>query len=107
MRIFALAAILAMTTPAIASAQLAPTPASPAAAGSHYSTSATEIGVLLDDPAARVVLDKHLPGMTTNEQVEMARAMTLKDIQQYNPDAIADKVLAAIDEDLIKIPVKK
>jgi para-nitrobenzyl esterase len=32
--------------------------------------------------------------------------MTLKDIQQYSPDQITDKVLAAIDADLAKLKTK-
>ena len=110
MNLIVLAAALALT-PAAALAQTAPSApkpaAAPAATAAAYSTSTTEIGTLLDDPAARAILDKHLPGMTTNEQVDMARAMTLKDIQQYSPDKITDKVLADIDADFAKPAAKK
>lgn len=44
--------------------------------------------------------------MTTNEQIDMARAMTLKGVQQYSPDQVTDKVLAEIDADFAKLPVK-
>lgn len=98
MRILPLAAALFLATPGIALAQ---------AGAAHYSVAQTEIGVLLDDPAARAVLDKHIPDMTKDEQVEMARAMTMKDIQQYSPDVITDKLLVDIDADLAKLPVKK
>lgn len=109
MRMFTLAAMLLMA-PGIAVAQTPPasaTPTTSANAATHYSTATTEIGVLLDDPAARAILDKHVPGMTTNEQVDMARSMTMKDIQQYSPDKITDKVLAEIDADFTKLTVKK
>lgn len=96
----ALAAATPALLPAVAQAQTAVAPAA------HYSTSETEIGVLLDDPAAKALLDKHIPGMTTSDQIDMARGMTLKAIQQYSPDAITDKVLAALDADFQKIPVK-
>jgi len=87
--------------------QAAPAQASaPAPASQHYTTGETEIGTLLDDPAAKALLDKHIPGMTTNEQIDMARGMTLKDIQQYSPDQITDNVLAALDADFAKIPAK-
>ncbi|NYD89139.1 hypothetical protein [Sphingomonas melonis] len=105
-------ALCLVAAPAVVSAQAAPAAKAPApaaattAAVKHYTTEDTEIGTLLDDPAARVVLDKHIPGMTTNEQVDMGRAMTLKGIQQYSPDQITDKVLAAIDADFQKIPAK-
>ena len=98
MRIFTLAAALCLATPGMALAQ--------AGTAAHYSVAQTEIGVLLDDPAARAVLDKHVPDMTKDEQVEMARAMTMKDIQQYSPDILTDKLLAEIDADLAKIPAK-
>ena len=104
MRNILLAAAIAFV-PAMASAQQA-APAATAQAG-QYSTSTTEIGTLLDDPAAKAVLEKHVPGMTTNEQIDMARAMTLKDIQQYSPDQVTDALLAAIDADLAKLPAKK
>jgi hypothetical protein len=105
--------ILAGATLALVSApvaaqpqQAAPAQASVPAASQHYTTGETEIGTLLDDPAAKALLDKHIPGMTTNEQIDMARAMTLKDIQQYSPDQITDAVLAALDADFAKIPAK-
>ncbi len=87
----------------IAAALMAMSPVPAFAQAAAYSTSTTEIGALLDDPAAKAVLEKHVPGMTTNDQVDMARSMTLKDIQQYSPDQITDKVLAEIDADLAKL----
>lgn len=97
------AAVSAQTTPGAAT-----TPTAPASANSikHYSTGETEIGTLLDDPAARALLDKHIPDIAKSDQVDMARSMTLKSIQQYSPDVITDKVLAALDTDLQKIPAK-
>lgn len=71
-----------------------------------YSTTETDLGTLLDDPAARAVLDKHIPKITGNGQIEMARSMTLKGLQQYAPD-LTDAVLAAIDADLMKLASKK
>lgn len=37
----------------------------------------TTLGTLLDDPRAKAVLDKHLPGVSTNPMVAMAKGMTL------------------------------
>lgn len=109
MRRLLVATALLLAPATLANAQTAKTPAAPSAVASadRYSTSSTEIGTLLDDPAAKAVIEKHIPGMTTNEQVDMARGMTLKDVQQYSPDAITDKVLAETDADLAKLPVKK
>lgn len=93
------APIFAQAAPAPAAA-IAPTPAPTA----KYSTAETDLGTLLDNPAAKAIIEKHIPGMTTNDQVDMARGMTLKAIQQYSPDDVTDQRLAAIDADLAKLP---
>jgi para-nitrobenzyl esterase len=77
------------------------------APAAHYTTADTDIGTLLDDPAARAVLDKHIPGFSSRDQIDMARSMTLKGIQQYDSATITDKALADIDSDLAKLPAKK
>jgi hypothetical protein len=82
------------------------TPAIAQTAPAHYTTAETDIGTLLDDPASRTVVDKYIPGFSSREQIDMARSMTLKSIQQYAPD-ITDTVLAEIDADLAKLPAKK
>jgi para-nitrobenzyl esterase len=103
MTLIAFAAALALT-PAIASAQAA---APAAAAAAHYSTDNTTIGEIMADPAAKAVVDKHVPGMLANDQIEMAKDMTLKQIQQYSPDNLSDKTLADIDAEFAKLPAKK
>lgn len=102
--LIAFAAALALT-PAIASAQAA-APAA-AAAAAHYATDTTTIGEIMADPAAKAVVDKHVPGMLANDQIEMAKDMTLKQIQQYSPDNLSDKTLADIDAEFAKLPAKK
>lgn len=74
------------------------TPVAPAT----YSVESTDIGTLLDDPAAKAIVDKHLPGFTDNPQIEMARPMTLKAIQQFVPDKITDQALAEIEAEFAK-----
>lgn len=81
--------------------------AAPAAAAAAYNVEATDIGTLLDDPTAKAIVDKHLPGFTANDQISMARGMTLKSVQQYAPDMVTDKALAAIQTDLAKLPAAK
>jgi para-nitrobenzyl esterase len=110
---------IAQTAPAAPSATQAPAAqpatqpvaapeASPAApAPAHYTTNDTDIGTLLDDPAAKAILDKYIPGMTTSDQIDMARGMTLKAIQPYAADKITDAVLANIDAEFAKLPPKK
>jgi len=53
------------------------------------------------------VLAQNVPDVVKNDQVDMARGMTLRDIQQYAPDVLTDAVLAKLDADLAKVPVKK
>jgi len=65
-----------------------------------FSSADTTIGDLLDNPAARAVLDKHMPGFASNPQIDMARSMTLKQIQGFAPDQVTDAKLAMIDADL-------
>ena len=62
------------------------------AAAPAYSTSETSIGDLLDNPATKAVLDKHMPGFAGNPQIDMARGMTLKQIQQFAGDAVTDEL---------------
>ncbi|MBJ7442811.1 MAG: hypothetical protein JHD32_00550 [Sphingobium sp.] len=103
-RIFIASALL-MAASVSATGSYAQT-AAPAAAAA-YNVEATDIGTLLDDPAAKAVVDKHLPGFTANENIGMARGMTLKSVQQYAPDTVTDKALAAIQTDLAKLPATK
>ncbi|MEW5873425.1 MAG: hypothetical protein AB1894_29460 [Chloroflexota bacterium] len=37
----------------------------------------TTLGQILDDPQAKAVLDQHLPGVSSNPMVAMAKGMTL------------------------------
>lgn len=75
----------------------------PAATSAAYSTAETSIGTLIDTPATKAVIDKHLPQFSGNPQIEMARAMTLRQIQGFSADTLTDEVLAKIDADLAKI----
>ena len=94
---------LAQSTPAPAASSMA----TPAATPTHYTTSDTTVGTLLDDPAAKAVVSKYLPDIINNPQVERARGITLKQMQTYVPDAVPDAVLAKIDADLAGLPARK
>ena len=98
--LIALAAASAAVFAAPALAIDAPTAAAPAA---KLSTADTSIGDLLDNPAAKAVLAKHVPAMVENPQIEMARSMTLKQIQPMAGDMLTDELLAKIDLDLAAI----
>jgi hypothetical protein len=100
--------LVAALVPVSVGAQTAATPAPSAApaAAPAYTTSETDIGTLLDDPAANAILDKHMPEFSANPQIDMARSMTLKAIQAYAADKITVEALDKIDADLAKLPVK-
>lgn len=40
----------------------------------------TKLGTLIDNPQAKAVIDKYLPGVTTNPMIAMVKGMTLKAI---------------------------
>jgi hypothetical protein len=103
-----LAAILPMALPVAAWAEDSAAATAPAAAATaqHYTTAETPLGTLLDDPAAKAVLENHIPQLIANEQIQMARQITLKDIQGFAPNVLSDDTLAAIDSDLAKLPAK-
>lgn len=101
-----IAAMLPWAVVSAASAQ----PAAPVAAAStpsapaKYSTADTDLGTLLDDPAAKAILVKYLPQLVSNPQIEQGRSMTLKQLQSYAADVVTDEALKKIDDDLAKIP---
>ncbi|MEO6716069.1 MAG: hypothetical protein ABIM50_02315 [Novosphingobium sp.] len=98
-----LAAAAASATLVAAPAYAVDPPAAVAPAVHKMSTADTTIGDLLDNPAAKAVLMKHVPAMASNSQIEMARSMTLKQIQPMAGDALSDELLAKIDMDLAAI----
>ena len=106
---YALALFAAALSPvgAIAQTTPAPTPAPAAAPTPAYTVADTDIGTLLDDPAAKAILDKNIPGFSANPQIDMARSMTLKAVQAYAADKLTDEALAKVDADLAKLPAKK
>jgi hypothetical protein len=100
-----LIAAIALAASIVSGSTLAQTAAT--GAKSTYSVSETDIGTLLDDPAARAIVDKYIPGFSSGDQIDMARSMTLTSIQPYAPDQVTDKALAGIAADLAKLPAKK
>jgi hypothetical protein len=107
MRAALLLVLTLVAMPAIAQPTVpAPDAAAAAASPAVFSSASTAIGTLLDDAAAKAVLDKNVPGLTTNPQIEMARGMTLRDIQSYAADQLTDSVLKKIDTDLAALARK-
>jgi len=91
-----------LTIPVAAAAQQASAP-KPA----HYSVETTLVETLLADPAAVEILKRLIPTVYANDQFQSAgRSLTLKAIQQYEPDALSDANLAKIQAEFDKIPAK-
>lgn len=79
----------------------------PAAKAAHYSVSETLVEKLLADPAAVAILKELIPTVYANDQFQTAgKALTLKEIQQYEPESLSDANLAKIQAAFDKIPAK-
>ena len=91
-----------------ASAQIAPAPA-PAQDHAHaehhaHPTIDSPIEALVNDPATKAVLEKHLPGMDKHPAYGQFKGMTLRQVAPYSQGAITDEKIAAIDADLKALP---
>jgi hypothetical protein len=97
-------AVAAALIPVTASSALAD-PA-PAVTPAKLSTADTDLGTLLDNPGAKAVLQKYIPQMISSPQIDMARSMTLKQLQGYAGDMLTDDTLTKIDAELAKLPAQ-
>lgn len=97
---------LGLSAAAASAEPAAPAPATAAPATPHLTTKDTTIGDLLADPAAKAIVDKHIPGLSDNPSIAMASAMTLRAIQPMAADKITEPMLDAVDADLAKLPAK-
>jgi hypothetical protein len=95
------AAVMAQAAAAAESANPATLPG--AAQAAKFKTSETPVGDILDNPAAAAVVKRHLPDLVGNEQINMARGMTLKALQQYSADTVTDQKLSDIDAEFAKL----
>lgn len=80
-------------------------PAAAAASATGYSVKST-VGDLLDNPATKAVLEKYVPEMVSNPQIEQGRPFPLEGIAAYVP-TLTPEMLAKIDTDLKAVPAKK
>jgi para-nitrobenzyl esterase len=103
----AAAAILVLTSPAAMAQSAAPAVPAPAAPAAALSTATTTIGDIIDNPAAKAIVEKYLPGFSSHPQIDMARSFTLKAVQSFRPDMISDELLAKIDADFAALAAPK
>jgi hypothetical protein len=102
MRVAVIAALYLSAMPTVLLAQSAAALAG--APPERYSTSATLLGALIADPAARAVLDKYMPGIGNSSVI--VYNTTLKGIQGYSGGKLTDEILAQMDADLAKLTPK-
>lgn len=100
MRFALLGLAAALTLGSVAQAE-APEPVAAVAAPAY--SSASRVGVLLDNPATRTVLLAVIPAVVNHPQINDARDMTLLDLAQYAPE-LTPAVYARVDAELAKVP---
>ncbi|MFN8094517.1 MAG: family 78 glycoside hydrolase catalytic domain [Vicinamibacteria bacterium] len=61
------------------------------------------IEALLASPGARAVLDKRVPGFTTDARVQQALKMSLQQVAPYAPEVFTAALLATLDEELAAV----
>jgi hypothetical protein len=105
MKTSTLAAVAALATlaaaPALAQAPAA-APAAAAAAG-PLSVEKTPIETLVANPAAKAVLDKDLPGLTSHEAYDQFKGMTLSQVAPMSQGAITEEALKKVQADLDQV----
>ena len=98
--LFAAAAALSVLIAAPAFAQ---DPAAAAPAAAALSVESTPIETIAANPAAKAVLDKDLPGLTTHEAYDQFKAMTLSQVAPMSQGAITPEALKTVQADLDKL----
>lgn len=73
----------------------------------RYSVAKTKFGVLLADPAARAILDRRFPGLSTSERFAAGHDMTLRTLRIFAPELFTAEALIAADSELSLLPANK
>ena len=61
------------------------------------------LGDILDDENGKAILEKHMPGVSSDPRIAMARGMTLKALMPLSQGMLNEEKLKAINDDLSKI----
>lgn len=96
------APVLAQDTVANPAGTAASTAPASSATTSRFSLD-TPLGELMANPAARAVVEAQIPGMDKHPSYDMAKGMSLKQIQPYASAEITDEVLTKIGTGLAAI----
>jgi len=81
-------------------------PTATAAKSAGLTIDGTPIAELLANPAAKAIVEKHLPGFSSHPSIGMAGRLTLKGVQQYAQGQITDDHLKMIAQELAALPAK-
>lgn len=94
---------LAMSFGALAAAPVLAQDAAAAPAAAPASVDATPVMQLVDNPATKAVVDKHIPQLASHPAYDQFKEMTLKQLQPLSQGAITDEMLVALQADLDKV----
>lgn len=72
-----------------------------------YTTGSTLVGIILDDPEARDIVDGYLPGFSTHPDIGQGRGFTLNFMQKFDREAITDEKLAKMNADFEALARKR
>lgn len=87
----------------ILAAAIAVAPLSAAYAG-NLSTQKSSVGDLFANPAAKAIVEKHFPGISSDPRMMLAKGMTFRQLHEKSPEKITTEKLDAIDAELAKLP---
>lgn len=76
-----------------------------AARATTYS-STNIIGTLLDNPATKAILERHIPEVVDNPRIFLARGLSLQELQKHAPEKLTKAKLDVIDAELSKVTGK-
>jgi len=62
-----------------------------------YNSASTLVGILLDDPEAKEILERHLSGFSSHPQIDQGRGFTLSFMAKFDRETMTEEILANID----------
>jgi hypothetical protein len=60
----------------------------------------SKLGDLLENEAAKAILEKHMPGISTHPQIGMGKGFALSMVAKFSGGLISDDMLTKVDADL-------
>ena len=66
-------------------------------------SSDSKMGEILNNEKGKAILEKHMPGVSTDPRMTMGKGMTLKQIATFIPGQLSAALLQVIDAELKSI----